>query len=233
MVREESRAFNKSLSDLEVKKRALFLSKWSEPDFYEKEIKEFIKKDAVNFPKKETILFTGSSSIVYWKTLKQDMHPFRVLNRGFGGAHITHVNNHFKDIVIPYQPRGIVFFCGTNDLAALKSPQKVFEDFLIFYESVKESLPKAKVFVIGVKPSIARHHLRKKELSLNKFTSDLANEEENLIFIDVWKAMLLDENRANPGLFLEDGLHMNEKGYEIWKKLLRPYLEENFLPDKV
>ena len=93
-------------------------------------------------------------------------------------------------------------------------------------------LPQTKVFVIGVKPSLARHHLRGKQLILNKFISELANEEENLTFIDVWQEMLLENNEANPELFVEDGLHMNSKGYEIWTKLVKSYLESTFEPDK-
>ena len=232
MVRLESKALNQNLSEIEIKKWAIYLSNWSEPDFYKREIQKFLKKDSIKFPKKRSILFIGSSSIVYWNNLKKDMSPFEVLNRGFGGAHIAHVNNHFHEIIIPYEPRGIVFFCGTNDIAALKSPIRVFDDFLIFYRSVKSALPQTKVFVIGVKPSLARHHLRGKQLILNKFISELANEEENLTFIDVWQEMLLENNEANPKLFVEDGLHMNSKGYAIWTKLVKSYLESTFEPDK-
>ena len=32
---------------------------------------------------------TGSSSIRLWDTLESDMAPLRVLNRGFGGAHMS------------------------------------------------------------------------------------------------------------------------------------------------
>ena len=44
--------------------------------------------------------------------------------------------------------------------------------------------------------------------------------------------MLLENNEANPELFVEDGLHMNSKGYEIWTKLVKSYLESTFEPDK-
>ena len=27
-------------------------------------------------------------------------------------------------------------------------------------------------------------------------------------------------------IFIEDGLHLNEKGYKIWEKVLRPILEK-------
>ena len=160
------------------------------------------------------------------------MFPHEVINRGFGGAHITHINNHFEEIVIPYEPKGIVFYCGSNDLAALKSPKEVFYDFLIFFQNVSASLPKTRIFVIGIKPSIARHHLREKQLIVNKLTSNLAKEEESLVYIDVWDDMLLKNGKADPNLFVEDGLHMNENGYQIWKNLVKPSLTSNFESDK-
>ena len=232
MVRQELKTTHQTMTEVEIKKWAGYLSKWSEPDFYRKEIEEFKKTDSNNFPKKNTILFIGSSSIVYWNNLKKDMFPHEVINRGFGGAHIAHINNHFEEIVIPYKPKGIVFYCGSNDLAALKSPKEVFYDFLIFFQNVSASLPKTKIFVIGIKPSIARYHLREKQLIVNKLTSNLAKEEESLVYVDVWDNMLLKNGKADPNLFVEDGLHMNENGYQIWKNLVKPYLTSNFESDK-
>ena len=232
MVRQELKANDRSMSEVEIKKWALYLSKWSEPDFYHKEIREFKDQDALSFPKKNSILFVGSSSIVYWKNLKEAMHPFEVLNRGFGGAHIDHVNHHFSEVVSGYNPRGIVFFCGTNDLAALKVTEDVFSDFLTFFNNVNTFLPETKVFVIGVKPSIAREHLKNKELKLNKLISDHAKKHDNLFFVDVWDKMLLDNGKADPALFVDDGLHMNEEGYKVWNKIIKPFLESNFSPDK-
>ena len=227
MIRQESKAMSQDVSEIKIKTWAVFLSKWTEPNFFEDQVNEFLEEDKINSPKKGSILFIGSSSIVYWKTLKEDMSPLKILNRGFGGAHISHVNYHLKEIVLPYEPLGIVFFCGTNDLASLKTPEKVFKDFLIFFNSIKKNLPDTKVFVIGVKPSTARYHLRNKELYLNRLTSDLSIKEDNLFFIDVWEAML-KEGKANPDLFVEDGLHINQKGYEIWKNKVKPLLMEHF-----
>ena len=227
-IREELKATNQTMSKIEIKKTAIYLSEWSEPSFYQEAIDDFKKNDTLKSPPKDSILFIGSSSIVYWKTLKEDMSPHEVINRGFGGAHIAHINNHFNEVVTAYKPKGIVFFCGTNDLTALKSVNQVFNDFLLFYENVEETLPKTKVFVIGVKPTIARYYLREKQLKMNKLTSDLAEKEKNLVYISVWDEMLLEDGKANPSLFVEDGLHMNENGYRIWKDLVKPPLDKNF-----
>ena len=67
---------------------------------------------------------------------------------------------------------------------------------------------------------------------MNKLTSDLAEKEKNLIYISVWDEMLLEDGKANPSLFVEDGLHMNENGYRIWKDLVKPHLDKTFKPQQ-
>jgi lysophospholipase L1-like esterase len=44
------------------------------------------------------------------------------------------------------------------------------------------------------------------------------------VFIDVYHSMLDKNGTPLPDIFREDNLHMNAKGYEIWKKLITPYL---------
>ena len=39
-------------------------------------------------------------------------------------------------------------------------------------------------------------------------------------FIDIFSAMRGQDGRPNISLFLEDGLHVGPKGYQVWKKLL-------------
>ena len=73
MVRQELKATNQTMTEAEIKKWAIYLSKWREPNFYQETIEGFKKADLQNFPEKNSILFIGSSSIVYWKTLKKDM----------------------------------------------------------------------------------------------------------------------------------------------------------------
>ena len=217
---------NGEMTSLEIKAAAVYLDAWSKEDFYQDDIDKFKEADKGVFPDKDLILFTGSSSIRFWSTLKEDMAPHNVLNRGFGGAHIAHVNYHFNEIVKPYKPKAIVFFCGTNDLSAFKTPEETFEDFNNFFSMVKNELPGTKLIVIGVKPSTARSYLIPEEQEFNGLLSNLAEKEDLLSYISVWNPMLTDEGKANPDLFVDDGLHMNQKGYEIWAKLVKPELDK-------
>ena len=39
--------------------------------------------------------------------------------------------------------------------------------------------------------------------------------------------MLSEDGSRMPELYIEDGLHMNKKGYEVWTKLVRKSLLED------
>jgi hypothetical protein len=224
-IKAQASKNNVEMSYAEIKKTAIYLNSWIQEDFYQDDIDKFKEADKISLPPENLILFTGSSSIRFWESLKEDMMPHIVLNRGFGGAHIAHVNYHFDEIVTPYKPKAIVFFCGTNDLAALKTPEETFADFNLFFSKVKKELPETRLIVIGVKPTIAREYLIAEEKEFNDLIYKLATKEESLNYVSVWDSMLTAEGKADPSLFVDDGLHINSKGYEIWTRLVKPQLE--------
>ncbi len=221
-IHAEKNDIEKSL--FQVKKEALYIQQWSKKDAFINEINEFKRLDNENFPEKGKILFTGSSSIRFWDSLEKDMEPLEVLNRGFGGAQISHVIYHFEEIIKPYEPKAIVFFCGTNDLTALKTPKETINDFKKFLSLVRNEFGNIKVYVIGIKPSVDRLYLDKEERIFNSSIKLLASQDAYLEYIDVWDSMLSEDGSRMPELYIEDGLHMNEKGYEIWTRLVRKSL---------
>ena len=227
-IKAQAERNNTEISITDIKKTALFLDAWGKKDYYQEDINKFKDQDLIDFPEDVEVLFTGSSSIRFWDSLEEDMRPLKVLNRGFGGAHIVHVNYHFEDVVSRYNPQAIVFFCGTNDITALKTAKETVEDFKIFQNKVRTNLPNVPIFVIGIKPTPAREYIEEEELEYNKLIADLAAEDELLYFIDIWDAMLSEEGERIPELFVEDGLHINAKGYEIWTKLVRENLKQRF-----
>ena len=216
------------MSFFQVKKEALYIQQWSKDDTFIDEINEFKRLDNENFPEKGKILFTGSSSIRFWDSLEEDMEPLKVLNRGFGGAQISHVIYHFEEIIMPYNPKAIVFFCGTNDLTALKTPEETVHDFKKFYSLIRNQFGNIKVYMIGIKPSVDRFYLDEEEKIFNNSIKLLASEDAYLEYIDVWDSMLNEDGSRMPELYIEDGLHMNKKGYEVWTKLVRKSLLKDF-----
>tara|TARA_B100000900_G_C20585038_1_gene719177 strand:- start:1031 stop:1834 length:804 start_codon:yes stop_codon:yes gene_type:complete len=230
-VKEEAKAFGYELNDEEVKNWVKRIRTYNRLDGFDEDIENFVKQDKISPPPKDEFLFIGSSSIRLWSTLQTDMFPLKVINRGFGGAHTKHINRHIDKIVFPYEPKAIIFFCGTNDINGWNTPEDVFSEFKIFYNSVQEKLPNTLVFAISIQPSPSRFDQRPRQIKWNNAVSSLADAEKNLVFVDVSPPMLSEKNEPRPELYIEDMLHLNEKGYEIWTKLVRENLQNYFSKD--
>ena len=65
-------------------------------------------------------------------------------------------------------------------------------------------------------------------MAYNEMITEIASREDLVTFIDIWDAMLSTKGERIPELFVEDGLHINAQGYEIWTKLVREHLETMF-----
>ena len=190
---------------------------------WEKEIAAFEASDRTNPPPKDAILFVGSSTIRKWTTLARDFPGQRVINRGFGGSQIADSTAFAERIIFPYQPSKIVLYAGDNDLAAGKSPERVVADFRAFVQKVHARLPNTTIDYISIKPCLARWRLKDKVMAVNGRIK--AMQEAKLEFIDIYPAMLGTDGKPKPELLLKDGLHPSAQCYELWAKIIKPYLE--------
>lgn len=194
-------------------------------NIWEKEILAFEKKDSIQLPAPDNILFIGSSSIRGWRTLNADFPEANTINRGFGGAEINDINYYFDRLILKYKPSQIIFYAGENDIASGKKPREVFREFKIFYKRTKLALPNTEIIFLSIKPSMKRWHVYDEMAKTNRIINRFAKRHRKHIkFIDLAKPMLDDSGKPNRELFLGDGLHLNLTGYELWKELVKPYI---------
>ncbi len=197
-------------------------------DRWENTIQAFETADSENPPPKNAILFVGSSSIVYWRTLSEDMVPLNVINRGFGGSQMHELNMYRDRIVTNYQPKAVVVYEGDNDVAAGKSVDEIIPEYVSFIEHLNESLDKVDIYLIAVKPSIARATMWETMQAVNEQLFELSKQHENVHYFDIASPMLQSTGEVKDDIFVEDGLHMNAAGYEIWTNVIRPVLLEKY-----
>jgi lysophospholipase L1-like esterase len=196
-----------------------------DPARFDAEIRAFESWDAQNSYPVDAVLFAGSSSIRLWQTA-ESFPDLPVINRGFGGSHISDVNHFAHRVVLKYKPRTIVFYAGDNDIAAGKSPQQVFDDFRSFAKLVHDRLPNARIIYLPIKPSIARWNLWPQMQQANALVKSFADRDQSVDYVDTATPMLNDEQAPRKDIFLNDGLHMNEKGYGVWTTTLTPILDK-------
>ena len=203
------------------------ISKNQKPDpaeRWEKDIAKFEAADKKNPVKPGGVLFLGSSSIRMWD-LKKFFSKKDFLNRGFGGSEISDSIYHFDRLVKPYMPATIVFYAGDNDISKKKSPKTVFEDFKTFAKKTKDILPKTKIVFVAIKPSLSRWKLVEKMREANQLIADFAKDDPNVVYADIDTPMIGDDKKPMKDLFVDDGLHMSDKGYEIWTTVITPLLD--------
>lgn len=192
---------------------------------FEKEIKAFENADKTNRPPAGGVLFIGSSSIRLWKSLASDFPEHAVINRGFGGSEIADSVRYFDRIVLPYKPRQIIVYAGGNDVNSGKSPEIVAADFKAFMEKVNATLPESHLAYISIAPNPARWGQIEKTRETNRLISEMLNGKQNRAFIDISSRMLGPDEKPRKELFVADRLHMNERGYAIWREVVGPYLK--------
>jgi len=177
-------------------------------------------------PAQGGILFTGSSSIRFWKTPAKDFNNSTILNRGFGGSQIIDLIEKFDQIIVQYHPKKIVVYSGDNDIEAGKSAEIVFGDFCTLYGMIKAKLPETEVYYIAIKPSLSRWAKVLEMKKANTMINEYLNTKSNADFVDIYSPMIGTEGKPCKKWFIEDGLHMTKEGYELWTKILAPYIKE-------
>jgi lysophospholipase L1-like esterase len=193
---------------------------------WEKDILAFEAADKASPPPQNAILFIGSSSIRLWTNLAQAFPGHQLLNRGFGGSHLSDSVAFVDRIVIPYKPKLVLLYAGDNDIAAGKSPVQVLRDFKAFVGRIRAALPDTRIAYIAIKPCPARQQFLDRVKTTNLLIQNYTASDKRLLFVDVFTPMLTKEGRPRADLCLNDGLHPNPQCYELWATILKPILDK-------
>ena len=174
------------------------------------------------------VLFTGSSSIRRWKSLPNDFSQINLLNRGFGGAHISDVHYFYDDLFLKYKPTRVVFYCGENDLWSGKPVSQVMKDFVSLWTRLEKDLPKCSLIYLSCKPSPKRLSKWSTYQALNLRIKNLCLRNSSLTYVDLSPTLLKPNFTFDLKQWDTDLLHVNQAGYQSWTHWLEPILSESY-----
>lgn len=196
----------------------------NDPPFWN-EIQVFKQQDSVQMPPQNAILFVGSSSIRMWDNLQEMFPKHTVINRGFGGSNLLDLKRYLSDIVFPYQPKQIVIYSGENDIASdtVQAPE-VLERFKDVFQNIRQELPQVPIVFVSIKPSPSRIKYKPIMEESNQFIKKYLATQSNTNYVDVYTPMLHRNGKPKPEIFIQDSLHMNQQGYQIWREKIKPSL---------
>ena len=195
--------------------------------WYEDEIKGLERKrDAM--PDKSGLIFYGSSSFRLWKSLESDLSAYKAINLGFGGSTLSACSWFFERVMEGFKPTAIIIYAGDNDLGDGRHPEEVFIFFKQLLSQIRIKFGDIPVGFISVKPSFKRWNIINSISYTNKIIeAEIKKEKGKTFFINIHSKMADDAGFPKKDLFQSEGLHINEKGYAIWKKIIINQLSLN------
>jgi len=198
------------------------LTPYPDPRRFEDAIGAFETQDLAGPPPPGAVLCIGSSSMRFWHdTMADDLQPLTLIRRGFGGSTMLDVLFYCSRVVVPYQPRAILIYEGDNDVDGGVSAARFMATFGQFVEVVRATLPETRLYVLAIKPSPARWKSWPVMKAANVLLRQGCADDPLLEYIDIASPMLGPDGLPLPEIYLEDKLHLNRRGYEIWTREVR------------
>lgn len=179
--------------------------------------------------KKGQIVFLGDSITARYKLghSYSDL-SLEVYNRGISGDTADWIIARMKVSVLDIEPSKVVLMIGTNDINGTKGADEIAQDYDNILGLLASNLPDTEVICVSIIPqntkfsqNAAQNNLRIKQT--NEKIRELAREY-GYEYVNLY-----DELTDTDGLlrrsYSADGLHLGRKGYEVWTRVMKPFLE--------
>lgn len=180
---------------------------------------------------KQKIVFVGDSI-----TDRYDLNQYYqydnkiVINSGISGYKTTNMISRFHNLIEQHQADKLFLMIGTNDLGSGTENDVIVNNIKTIIEMIKEKSSKTKIYLESIYPV----NLEKRPTDKNRNNEDIRYintqlkkycAENNIIYLDVY-SILQDVDGNLKSEYTEDGLHLNNDGYDVITNYLKPYVEE-------
>jgi len=195
---------------------------------FEPEFKAYAEADQKQAPVKGGILFVGSSIFRKWTTVTEQMAPLPVLNRAFGGSRTADQLARFDQVVVPYAPKVIVYYCGSNDIKAgtvTEDPAAIFARFREFSERVRRVQPATRIIFVSSTRSPDRVERWEHVDHYNALARAYCAATAGHTFVDVNPALVDANGHPRLDLYIADKLHFHPPAYVEFTRVIKPVLE--------
>ena len=191
---------------------------------FEKDIQAFEQADKASPPPQGGILFVGSSIFRLWTGLQAHMAPLPVFNRAFGGSRTAEQLHYMDRIVLPYRPRVVVYYCGSNDVNANESAEAIASRYQEFSERIRVALPETRVYFASIIKAPQKRDRWEVVEAANARVRDFSARTPGRFFIDLHPALEQAPGQPRMDLYLADQLHYLPPAYDRMAEVIKPIL---------
>ena len=154
------------------------------------------------------ILLLGSSIIRKWKNFITNQKNEEIINMGISGLKTSNLPKYLEKIP-NIHPEYILFYCGGNDLLCNLNKNDIANNLQSFLDDLVIKFPKSKIIVISVIKSPIMYHGKINDIDyINPHSTSTDLGDINIQYVNVNRIL------CDKAFFMEDGLHLNDSGYE-------------------
>jgi lysophospholipase L1-like esterase len=116
------------------------------------------------------------------------------------------MTRYMNRIILPYRPKAIVLFLGTNDRAGKKpsTAQQVYQGYLELVKQIKGVLPRILICKMAITPTPSRWKHRPAASEANRLVKEHSEKGNGLHFIDLTTKFIGSDGMPNRRLFRAD-----------------------------
>ncbi|MCM4162338.1 MULTISPECIES: GDSL-type esterase/lipase family protein [unclassified Arenibacter] len=193
------------------------------PKTYDVQVRQF--KSYLN--QSTDIIFLGNSitARAHWNEL---LRLPNAKNRGISGDTTFGILERLNEITEGH-PAKIFLLIGINDISRNFPDSAILANYESIMRRIGKESPNTKLYIETILPvnssfGVYNNHYNKDQhiLNINNGIKKLAQKHQ-VTLIDLYSQFLDEEERLN-AIYTDEGLHLNEKGYEHWAKILEPYI---------
>lgn len=157
----------------------------------------------------------------------------KTYNRGIGGDITQGVIDRLRISVYDLKPSKIVLLIGINDIDAGRPVNYIVSNYNKILSLIKENLPNTEVYCMSLlsqNDDIEQYTTLRikntipKIMKLNDNIKKLA-KDFGYTYVDLFSETIKKENNTLIKTYSDDGLHLNANGFEVWTRVIKPYLE--------
>lgn len=176
------------------------------------------------------ILIAGSSSVRLWDQIDEDMQPYSMVRRGYGGARYSDLAYYLPRLLANHTPKAVVYFAG-NDIAGDEakdiSPSNVADLVESIARYTRKRFPQQPIFVIALSITPKRFAVTEEIRQANQEIAARLEKIPNCYLIPT-EDLLVDANgQPREELFRDDRLHLSDAGYDLWAARIKSYLDRH------
>lgn len=175
-------------------------------------------------------LFIGDSIIEYFN-LNKFLPEINAINRGVAGATTKFIIHNIDTIIGNIEPKEIFISIGSNDLVLLEATiEEAYFGVIEVINLLKMQFPYAMINYLSTTPVVSTTNVLYKKIYIGGRTNDELmsingrvrefSENNNINYIHIFDQLLDDTGYLNSD-YTADGIHLNQKGYEIYSKIIK------------